>query len=135
MSSTQPENISETEFSIVKRGRGRPAGVKNNPDTNKKTRVITGTIGRPLRYGVKAEDGTILKNDLSTYERRGFLVNKILGLKKNYNLSYPDKSEYIGKDNSVIVEILKKMAIEVQKVKMERNIDKLIELNFRIKLI
>ena len=104
-------NEIESEFIIKKRGRGRPLGVKNvNPYVMKKERVITGVLGRPVRYGVKAEDGTIMKNDLSTYDRRGFLINKILGLKRNYNLSYPARTEYVGKDNSVVIEILKKMA-------------------------
>jgi len=123
-------NIIETEFIIKKRGRGRPPGVKNvKPYVMKKERVITGVLGRPIRYGEKAEDGTILKNNLSTYDRRGFLINKILGLKKNYNLSYPARVDYVGKDNSVVIEILKTMAVEVQKVKMERNINKLTEIN------
>lgn len=123
-------NMNEPEFIVKKRGRGRPPGVKNvNPYVMKKERVITGVLGRPIRYGVKAEDGTIMKNELSTYDRRGFLVNKILGLKRNYNLSYPARADYVGKDNSVVIEILKKMAVEVQKIKMERNINKLTEIN------
>jgi hypothetical protein len=62
----------------------------------------------------------LLLNNLSTYQNRGFLINKILGFKKNYKLSFPDKADYIGKSNEAVIDILKLMAVEVQKIKGER---------------
>jgi uncharacterized protein YeeX (DUF496 family) len=130
MNATQNNQNGMTELIIsviepVKR-RGRPTGSKNRPYyqtdfTVHKTEVKPKKkLGRPSQYGPRDNNGVLLLNNLSTYQNRGFLINKILGFKKNYKLSFPDKADYIGKSNEAVIDILKLMAVEVQKIKGER---------------
>ena len=118
----------------VKRSRGRPKGSKNviQTDSIKTNRNQTGIIGRPTIYGLKDEDGNIIKTSKTSYENRGFLVNRILGLKRTHKLAYPDRTLYVGKPNDVVIEILKTMMDLIQNIKIQNAIQKLEDLKTHV---
>jgi hypothetical protein len=103
--------------------RGRPAGGHNKVQREKPPKVLKKN-GRPqMFFGKTDENGNPVDSNVGAYERRGKFINKILILKKNYNLSYPSRDQYVGKSNEEVIEILKTMLLEVQKYKIEQTIE------------
>ena len=114
--------IIEPIMETPKRKAGRPLGRLN---TIRPPIRIKKAIGRPLIFGTQNEDGTINSNHMTTYERRGRLISTIHGLKRNYGLTFPTSEEYYHQPNEVVVELIKKMHIEVQNIRLANKMNKM----------
>lgn len=107
---------------MIKRRAGRPLGRLN---TKRPPIRIKKAIGRPLLFGSQNEDGTINSNNMTTYERRGCLISSIHGMKRNYGLKFPTSDEYYHQPNEVVIELIKKMHIEVQNIRLANKMNKM----------
>lgn len=94
-----------------KKNAGRPKGALNKPKTTELKEPAK--KGRPFTY--KPVEG--ISNAKLTYQRRGFLINKIVCFKRTYGLTEPTRDQYVGKSNDEVIELLKNMAIVVGKLK------------------
>lgn len=104
----------------IKKKGGRPLGSLNRPKTEKKT---PNRQGRPFIYKPIENDTTTPAK--LTYQRRGFIINKITSLKRKYGLTEPTRDRYIGKPNDVALGILKEMTVIVSKLNEEKLFDKI----------
>lgn len=93
--------------------KGRPKGSLNKPKCEKTAPLKR---GRPFTY---PQDST-LTNAQKTYQRRGFLINKVVCLKRAYGLIEPTSDKYIGKSNEEVLELLKDLACVVGKLKEQQ---------------
>ena len=96
---------------IIVRKSGRPKGALNK----QKTTDIKPQAKKGRPYTYKPVEGST--NAKLTYQRRGFLINKIVYFKRTYGLTVPTRDQYVGKSNEEVIELLKKMASVVGKLK------------------
>lgn len=100
---------------VIKK-RGRPLGMKNKPRVEGV--VYAGKIGRPYKYIQKETEPMTASQ--RTYQRRGFLVNKLAKYKRDYGLTEPTQDKYVGKSNEVVIELLNEITLVILKINEEK---------------
>lgn len=99
---------------ITSRKLGRPKGSLNKvqKSTYRKRTIYTKddpprTMGRPVVY---------------THQKSVF-VNRIIALKYKYKLAFPERDDYVNKDDIELVDILIQMETEIAEIKLKRRIE------------
>jgi hypothetical protein len=108
---------------IEKKPRGRPKKIiteLTEPLVKEKKQN-----GRPKKYFTDEERKQAKKSKRKkTYNEREIVYSKIVSLKKNYDLSYPNKEDILNKTLEELNIILKQIINDVEEIKKKRYIQK-----------
>jgi len=109
---------------IQKKPRGRPKKIISVEELNEPLEPkIPKKNGRPKKYITEEELKEAKKNNAKKdYDKRGHIYLRIISLKKNYNLSYPNKEDIKNRTLEELTIILKQMINDVEEIKKAKHI-------------
>ena len=110
--------IMNDETIIQKKPRGRPKKVIEALESKEQKKN-----GRPKKYNTEEERLAKKKeNSKKTYDERGHIYQRIISLKKYYELSYPNKEDIKNRTLEELTETLKQMINDIEEIKKAKHI-------------
>jgi hypothetical protein len=115
--------INDDSIVIQKKPRGRPKKSISVAELTEPLVIIPKKNGRPKKYITEEELKQAKKeNSKKTYDERGHIYSRIISLKKNYDLSYPNKEDIKNRTLEELTSILKQMINDIEEIKKAKHI-------------
>lgn len=115
--------MNDDSIVIQKKPRGRPKKSISVAELTEPLVIIPKKNGRPKKYITEEELKQAKKqNSKKDYDERGHIYLRIIQLKKNYDLSYPNKEDIKNRTIEELTSILKQMINDIEEIKKAKHI-------------